>query len=220
MSGSTTGCGGPCGACKFLRRKCVADCVFAPYFDSVEGTSHFTAVHKVFGASNASKLLMMVPASRRLDAVVTLTYEALARLRDPVYGCVGHIFALQHQVMNLQAELAYVQTQLSTLQGLPPPNSQNNSRTEAASSSNVPLISSVDSKDNMSSSSSHIPCMSQQQEQEQPKEAIEVPTESVDLSTFFGLENPVDEDGDLNALAREFFTKYLTGGKYRPSSLI
>lgn len=107
--------------------------------------------------------------------------------------------------MNLQAELAYVQTQLSTLQGLPSPNPQN--------------ISSVDNKSNVSSASSHIPCMSQQQ-QEQAKEAIEVSTESVDLSTLFGLEDPVDEDGDLNALAREFLSKYLTGGKCRPSSPI
>ena len=90
--------GGPCGACKFLRRKCVKGCIFAPYFDSDQGTAHFAAVHKVFGASNASKLLMRIPAHKRLDAVVTLCYEALARARDPVYGCVGHIFALQQQV--------------------------------------------------------------------------------------------------------------------------
>ena len=90
--------GGPCGACKFLRRKCVKGCIFAPYFDSDQGTAHFAAVHKVFGASNASKLLMRIPAHKRLDAVVTLCYEALARARDPVYGCVGHLFALQQQV--------------------------------------------------------------------------------------------------------------------------
>lgn len=90
--------GGPCGACKFLRRKCVKGCIFAPYFDSEQGTAHFAAVHKVFGASNASKLLMRIPAHKRLDAVVTLCYEALARARDPVYGCVGHLFALQQQV--------------------------------------------------------------------------------------------------------------------------
>lgn len=89
---------GPCGACKFLRRKCVKGCIFAPYFDSDQGTAHFAAVHKVFGASNASKLLMRIPAHKRLDAVVTLCYEALARARDPVYGCVGHLFALQQQV--------------------------------------------------------------------------------------------------------------------------
>lgn len=89
---------GPCGACKFLRRKCVKGCIFAPYFDSDQGTVHFAAVHKVFGASNASKLLMRIPSHKRLDAVVTLCYEALARSRDPLYGCVGHIFALQQQV--------------------------------------------------------------------------------------------------------------------------
>ena len=89
---------GPCGACKFLRKKCVKGCIFAPYFDPDQGTAHFAAVHKVFGASNASKLLLHIPAHKRLDAVATLCYEALARVRDPVYGCVGHVFTLQQQV--------------------------------------------------------------------------------------------------------------------------
>jgi hypothetical protein len=44
---------------------------------------------------------MRIPAHKRLDAVVTLCYEALARARDPVYGCVAHIFALQQQVFFL-----------------------------------------------------------------------------------------------------------------------
>jgi hypothetical protein len=53
----------------------------------------------VFGASNVSKLLLQIPSHKRLDAVVTICYEAQARLRDPVYGCVAHIFALQQQVL-------------------------------------------------------------------------------------------------------------------------
>jgi hypothetical protein len=76
----------------------VSECIFAPYFDSEQGAAHFAAVHKVFGASNVSKLLLQIPAHKRLDAVVTICYEAQARLRDPVYGCVAHIFALQQQV--------------------------------------------------------------------------------------------------------------------------
>lgn len=88
----------PCGACKFLRRKCVQGCVFAPYFGSEQGAAKFAAVHKVFGASNVSKLLMHIPAPRRHDAVVTVCYEAQARLADPVYGCVASILALQQQV--------------------------------------------------------------------------------------------------------------------------
>lgn len=97
--GGSGGACGPCGACKFLRRKCISGCIFAPYFDSEQGASHFAAVHKVFGASNVSKLLQSVPVHKRLDAIITICYEAQARLRDPVYGCVAHIFSLQQQVI-------------------------------------------------------------------------------------------------------------------------
>ncbi|KAL8210353.1 hypothetical protein R6Q57_007085 [Mikania cordata] len=120
-SSGTGGSSGPCGACKFLRRKCVAGCIFAPYFDSDQGAAHFAAVHKVFGASNVSKLLLHLPVQRRHDAVVTICYEAQARLRDPVYGCVSHIFALQQQVVHLQAELAYFQAHLANLEVPTPP---------------------------------------------------------------------------------------------------
>lgn len=88
----------PCGACKFLRRKCVSGCIFAPHFGSDQGTARFAVVHKIFGASNVSKLLLHIPISRRHDAVVTISYEAQARLADPVYGCVSTILALQQQV--------------------------------------------------------------------------------------------------------------------------
>ncbi|KAI9071945.1 hypothetical protein K1719_006633 [Acacia pycnantha] len=106
-----TGSGSPCGACKFLRRKCMRGCVFAPYFCHEHGASHFAAIHKVFGASNVSKLLAHLPVSDRSEAAVTISYEAQARLQDPIYGCVSHIFALQQQVVNLQAQLAYLREQ-------------------------------------------------------------------------------------------------------------
>lgn len=109
---ATPAVGAPCGACKFLRRKCISGCIFAPHFGSDQGAARFAAVHKVFGASNVSKLLLHIPLNRRHDAVVTISYEAQARLSDPVYGCVSTILALQQQVASLQAELAMVQTQL------------------------------------------------------------------------------------------------------------
>lgn len=93
-----TGSGSPCGACKFLRRKCVSGCIFAPYFAHEQGAAHFAAIHKVFGASNVSKLLSHLPVTHRCEAAVTISYEAQARLQDPIYGCVSHIFALQQQV--------------------------------------------------------------------------------------------------------------------------
>ncbi|KAG0498818.1 hypothetical protein HPP92_003509 [Vanilla planifolia] len=117
---------GPCGACKFLRRKCVAGCVFAPYFDPDQGVSHFAAVHK------------------RLDAVVTICYEAEARLQDPIYGCVAHMVSLQQQVVNLQAELSCLQVQLSTLKHLPPPLPPGFSVTEHPSSCSIELSSHFD----------------------------------------------------------------------------
>ncbi|BFG43016.1 hypothetical protein CerSpe_292900 [Prunus speciosa] len=108
-----SGTGSPCGACKFLRRKCASDCIFAPYFCSDQGPARFAAIHKVFGASNVSKLLLHVPVHDRCEAVVTIAYEAQARIRDPVYGCVAHIFALQQQVACLQAQLMQVKAQLA-----------------------------------------------------------------------------------------------------------
>jgi hypothetical protein len=99
---TATGTGSPCGACKFLRRKCATDCIFAPYFCTEQGPARFAAIHKVFGASNVSKLLLHVPVHDRCEAVVTIAYEAQARIRDPVYGCVAHIFALQQQVIIIQ----------------------------------------------------------------------------------------------------------------------
>ncbi|CAL9067954.1 unnamed protein product [Musa banksii] len=110
------GFGSPCGACKFLRRKCVSGCVFAPFFHHEQGAAHFAAIHKVFGASNVAKLLMHLPMADRSEAAITISYEAQARLQNPIYGCVAHIFALQQQVMNLQAQVASLEAQAA--QGL------------------------------------------------------------------------------------------------------
>ncbi|CAK9135869.1 unnamed protein product [Ilex paraguariensis] len=101
----------PCAACKLLRRRCAQECPFSPYFSPHE-PQKFASVHKVFGASNVSKMLMEVPESQRADAANSLVYEANVRLRDPVYGCMGAISALQQQVQSLQAELNAVRTEI------------------------------------------------------------------------------------------------------------
>lgn len=80
-------------------------CVFAPYFSHDQGALHFSSVHKVFGASNVSKLLLHIPLHRRSEAAATISFEAQARMRDPVYGCVAYIFSLQRQVARLQQEI-------------------------------------------------------------------------------------------------------------------
>ncbi|XP_065882130.1 LOB domain-containing protein 13 [Euphorbia lathyris] len=94
----------PCAACKLLRRRCAEECPFSPYFSPRE-PHKFAAVHKVFGASNVSKLLLEVGESQRADAANSLVYEANLRLRDPVYGCMGAISALEQQIQYLEAQL-------------------------------------------------------------------------------------------------------------------
>uniref|UniRef100_A0A9I9DKY0 LOB domain-containing protein n=2 Tax=Cucumis melo TaxID=3656 RepID=A0A9I9DKY0_CUCME len=101
----------PCAACKLLRRRCAQECPFSPYFSPHE-PHKFASVHKVFGASNVSKMLMEVSENQRADAANSLVYEANVRLRDPVYGCMGAISALQHQIQSLQAELNAVRAEI------------------------------------------------------------------------------------------------------------
>ncbi|XVE90705.1 hypothetical protein DITRI_Ditri20bG0098500 [Diplodiscus trichospermus] len=107
----------PCAGCKFLRRKCQPECVFAPYFPP-DQPQKFVNVHKVFGASNITKLLNELHPSQREDAVNSLAYEADMRLRDPVYGCVGVISLLQHQLRQLQMDLSCAKSELSKYQNL------------------------------------------------------------------------------------------------------
>ncbi|KAK8592157.1 hypothetical protein V6N13_062743 [Hibiscus sabdariffa] len=105
----------PCASCKLLRRRCAKDCIFAPYFPS-DDPHKFAIVHKVFGASNVSKMLQELPVQQRADAVSSLVYEANARVRDPVYGCVGAISFLQNQVSELQMQLAVAQAEMLCIQ--------------------------------------------------------------------------------------------------------
>ncbi|MED6207051.1 LOB domain-containing protein 12 [Stylosanthes scabra] len=105
----------PCASCKLLRRRCAKDCIFAPYFPS-DDPQKFAIVHKVFGASNVSKMLQELPVHQRADAVSSLVYEANARVRDPVYGCVGAISYLQNQVSELQMQLAVAQAEILCIQ--------------------------------------------------------------------------------------------------------
>ncbi|GFZ15063.1 lateral organ boundaries (LOB) domain family protein [Actinidia rufa] len=93
----------PCASCKLLRRRCVKDCIFAPYFPS-DDPQKFAMVHKE------------LPDHQRADAVSSLVYEANARVRDPVYGCVGAISYLQNQVSQLQMQLAVAQAEILCIQ--------------------------------------------------------------------------------------------------------
>lgn len=112
MRGHETRSSSSCAACKFLKRRCIPNCIFAPYFRSDE-PKKFARVHKVFGASNVSKILTEVPEEQREDTVNSLAFEAEARLKDPVYGCIGAIASLQVKMAELQHDLAIARARLA-----------------------------------------------------------------------------------------------------------
>ncbi|KAK6919955.1 Lateral organ boundaries, LOB, partial [Dillenia turbinata] len=129
----------PCAACMILRRRCEESCLLAPYFSRHE-VEKFVKVHKVFGASNAVKMIQvtiafpsynvsdlisitnskghdqMVEETHREDAVKALVYEATARLKDPVYGSAGTIFHLQMTIQELKMRLELTRAQILELQ--------------------------------------------------------------------------------------------------------
>ncbi|XP_030551302.1 LOB domain-containing protein 24-like isoform X2 [Rhodamnia argentea] len=116
-----------CAACKYLRRKCPQDCILAPYFPS-SNPQRFACVHKIFGASNVTKMLQQVPVHLRAEAAECISYEAIARVQDPVYGCVGIITQLQQQIIQIHSEIMKIKGDIITHhsahpqhQPLPPP---------------------------------------------------------------------------------------------------
>ncbi|PRQ54653.1 putative transcription factor AS2-LOB family [Rosa chinensis] len=96
---------GRCAACRYLRRRCPSDCIFAPYFPP-NNPQRFAAVHRIFGASNVGRMLQQLPPDLRAQAADTLYYEAECRVEDPVYGCVGVISRLHEQIDEAECELA------------------------------------------------------------------------------------------------------------------
>ncbi|CAO2827980.1 unnamed protein product [Amaranthus hypochondriacus] len=108
--------GSPCAGCKFLRRKCTQDCLYAPYFPP-DQPKKFSTVHKVYGASNVAKLLNELNPSQREDAANSLAYEAEMRLSDPINGCVAVVYALQQQLQSIQSNVKLARKQLSSYIG-------------------------------------------------------------------------------------------------------
>ncbi|KAJ4830268.1 hypothetical protein Tsubulata_039333 [Turnera subulata] len=101
-----------CAACKSLRRRCPQDCILAPYFPP-DNPQRFADVHKVFGASNVTKMLQDLPEHLRAAAAECMSIEASTRVRDPIYGCAGLISGLQQQITQAQSELAKTKSEIA-----------------------------------------------------------------------------------------------------------
>ncbi|XP_071731265.1 LOB domain-containing protein 23-like [Rutidosis leptorrhynchoides] len=103
-----------CAACKYFRRRCRPDCIFAPYFPA-DNPQRFACVHKIYGASNIGKMLEELPVELRVDAMESLYYEAKCRIQDPVYGCAGIVSLLHQELHSAQSQLAKVQAEIAFL---------------------------------------------------------------------------------------------------------
>ncbi|CAH2042028.1 unnamed protein product [Thlaspi arvense] len=117
----------PCASCKLLRRRCAKECIFAPYFPPGDPHNVFAPLvlwaHWLTFKPIKPELLgyeelrnSELPVHQRGDAVSSLVYEANARMRDPVYGCVGAISYLQNQVSQLEMQLAVAQAEILCIQ--------------------------------------------------------------------------------------------------------
>lgn len=73
----------PCAACKLLRRRCAQEWPFSPYFSPHE-PQKFAAVHKVFGASNVSKLLLVITRSIFYVYILLETLESVLVICDNI----------------------------------------------------------------------------------------------------------------------------------------
>ncbi|KAE9587605.1 hypothetical protein Lal_00043205 [Lupinus albus] len=106
----------PCAACKHMKRKCTPQCLFAPYFPP-ENLQRFEQVHKVFGSNNVSKILRELNPCQREDVVKSLVYQAEARLRDPVNGCIGFISELHDRLNQIKTNINNTMEEISTYLG-------------------------------------------------------------------------------------------------------
>ncbi|CAL9195282.1 unnamed protein product [Musa hybrid cultivar] len=105
-----------CAACRFMRRRCQPECVFASGFPA-SNMVRFELVHRVFGASNVQRLLAQLRPEQRPEAADSLVYEADARVRDPVYGCVRYMHELQDEWQQIQRQLHDAKKELSAYVG-------------------------------------------------------------------------------------------------------
>ncbi|OMO49800.1 hypothetical protein COLO4_38375 [Corchorus olitorius] len=69
-----------------------------------------------------------------------MVYEANARVRDPVYGCVGAISSLQQQIDSLQTQLAIAQAEVvhMRMRQFVSTSPNNNNNPDSSSPQNLP----------------------------------------------------------------------------------
>ncbi|PHT47828.1 LOB domain-containing protein 22 [Capsicum baccatum] len=101
-----------CAACKYQRRRCTPECPLAPYFPA-DQPKMFQNAHRLFGVSKILKILKHLDPSQKKIAMKSIIYQANARDKHPVYGCVAEIQNLLFSIQLCEEELQTVHAQLA-----------------------------------------------------------------------------------------------------------
>lgn len=104
----------PCAICKEKRQKCTKKCVLTPYLPANK-PEKYAFLGYVYGIKKVVRILNEIDPSQRQACVDSLCFEAEARIRDPVYGCVGIIRGLQRRRQHLQLSLNIAKRELAMI---------------------------------------------------------------------------------------------------------
>ncbi|GFS46302.1 hypothetical protein Acr_00g0101340 [Actinidia rufa] len=101
-----------CASCAHQRRICPEGCVMGPHFPRTR-TQEFQLVNRVFGVSNAIKILKDLDFSQQKE---TLIWEAEAWEQDPICGPLGLYERLEEQILMLKEEIQMLGEQNPVIQ--------------------------------------------------------------------------------------------------------
>ncbi|KAI3456203.1 hypothetical protein Pfo_012866 [Paulownia fortunei] len=90
-----------CAACKYQRKKCMADCILRRHFPA-DRAEDFKAVHKIFGIANVTKMMREVNSEDQDKIAKSLFWEATMWVQDPVRGPYGCFMRLQDELQVLR----------------------------------------------------------------------------------------------------------------------
>lgn len=91
-------------------------CAFSKFICIPENDICDTAAITILIINNSYSYICLgqqVPVQLRAHAADSMFYEAHTRIQDPIYGCVGIISRLQHEIYSNQRELARTQAEIA-----------------------------------------------------------------------------------------------------------
>uniref|UniRef100_A0A803LB99 LOB domain-containing protein n=1 Tax=Chenopodium quinoa TaxID=63459 RepID=A0A803LB99_CHEQI len=106
-----------CAVCQIQGLICDANCLLAPYFPA-EKEQEATNILKVFSYDYITDILKDIHSTQHDIAIKVIAFNAEARLRDPVGGCMPTILTLRRNIAFYHNQLREVHYLLSYIKFL------------------------------------------------------------------------------------------------------